>query len=128
MNTVKVLNDLKGFLEEHVAKHIELKYPDDDNAYSYKLIHPSVFVGWLPPKGYLPQGLESTIPCMVVGMDNGSDDTTESGLRIKLSMATYSPGEYGKEEQSLKPSFNGYVDLVNLFDATKAALLKHLIY
>lgn len=129
MNTMSIINDLKIFLEKYVANDIELKCSDDDNAYNFSLVHPSVFIGWIPPKGFLPEVIESAIPCIMVGLDNGTDDSRESSFKIKLSMATWSPGEYQKEnqEEKLIPSFNGYVDLINLLDKTKAVLLKNLI-
>ncbi|MTI49702.1 MAG: hypothetical protein FH761_17870 [Firmicutes bacterium] len=128
MNTVNVLKDLKDFLSENVANEIKLKSPDDNNVNSYALVNPAVFIGWLPPKGYLPSMFESSIPCIVVGMDNGADNTKKSTIDLKISFATFSPGEYEeKEGQAFTPSFNGYIDLVNLIDKTKAALSKNRI-
>lgn len=125
MHTVKALNTLKSFLEEQVSPKIKLQKASDDNVLAYELVHPSVHIGWLPLQGYIPEELGS-IPCLIVGMENGANNSEESDFNIKISFAVWSPGEHTNEGQ-YTPSFNGYVDLLNLIDLTKAQLSKQSI-
>lgn len=121
MHTVATLEILKHFLEEQVSPNIKLQKASDENVLDYTLVQPNVFIGWVPPEGYLPNELESSIPCLVVGLDTGADSQEESVFNIKISFAVYSPGEH-RPDGGYTPNFNGYIDLLNLIDLTKAKL------
>ena len=125
MNSVYVLNEIKSFLEENVSKQIKLQKASDNDIFAYELVSPSVFTGWLPPNGMLPDNI-GDVPCLIVGMDGGSDDGSINEFKIKISFAVYSPGEH-KEQGEYTPNFNGYVDLLNLIDLTKSQLVKEKI-
>lgn len=127
MHTVATLDILKHFLEKQVSQNIKLQKASNDNVLDYTLVKPNVFMGWVPPEGYLPNELESSIPCLVVGLDTGVDTQEESAFNIKISFAVYSPGEH-KLDGGYTPNFNGYIDLLNLIDLTKAKLSRaHVI-
>lgn len=126
MSTASVLDILKEYLDEKVASKIKLQKQSDNNIHHYELVHPSVFVGWIPPKGYFPDTIETNIPCIIVGLDNGEDASDSSDFNIRLSFAVFSPGEHIPNEQEnviYTPSFKGYRDLLNFIDLTKATLI-----
>jgi len=130
MSTITALEVLKEFLLEKVTPFIKLQKPNDNNVQEYELVNPKVHIGWIPPKGYLPEGMESTIPCLVVGMDEGSDDGQSSDISVRISIAVFSPGLHEPvaiDELKYTPDFQGYIDLVNLIDRTKAELIKNQI-
>ncbi|WP_069997755.1 hypothetical protein [Cellulosilyticum sp. I15G10I2] len=130
MSSAGILDLLKEYLEENVANKIKLQLADDNNIANYKLVNPNVFVGWIPPKGYLPTDVEQHIPCIVVGLDDGSDNSDYTTFSIRLSFAIFSPGDHTPNESgNIKyiPSFNGYRDLLNFIDLTKAALISDTI-
>ncbi len=129
MMNVSVLDTVKAFLEEKVASKIQLQRSEPEESGEYALMHPNVFVGWVPPEGYLPVGITAAIPCIVVGMDTGEDDRVEKEtLAIRLSLAVYDPGLHDPENPGpfgYTPSLEGYRNLVNFTDHTRAELLKH---
>lgn len=130
MNTVTALTVIEEFIKNNVVKKIKLQKPNSKNVMDYELVNPNVFIGWLPPKGYLPDQLNSPFPCIVVGADGGDDTVEELNYNIKLSFAVYSPGEHIPDEDNniqFTPSFQGYKDLLNLIDLTKAELIKATI-
>lgn len=129
MSTITVLETLKEFLQNTVTPTIKLQKPNDNNVRDFELVNPHVHIGWLPPKGYLPEGMESAIPCLIVGMDDGTDDGQGSGVSIRISFAVFSPGLHEPVNNAVKytPDFQGYIDLLNLIDRTKAELIKNQI-
>lgn len=129
MTTVTILNYIKEFLAKKVASNIKLQKPNDNNIRSYELVNPNVFIGWIPPEGYLADEVESAIPCLIVGMDEGNDGDTNASLNIRLSFAVYSPGEHVPQDDNViyTPSFQGYIDLLNFIDLAKAVLIKNTI-
>ena len=130
MTTISILEALQVFLKEKVASSIKLQKPSDGNIHNYELMHPEVHIGWIPPKGYLPSGMEAAIPCLIVGMDDGTDDGQEAGVNIRISAAVYSPGLHEPQSGSqikYTPDFKGYNDLLNLIDRTVAELSKNKV-
>lgn len=121
MTDIVALEALKKFLTDKVIPQIKLKKPNDKKVTEYKLIHPAVHIGWIPPNGYLPPEIESAIPCIIVGYDEGEDDNIETNLNIRLSFAIWNPG-FQDEEQNLTPDFEGYRDLSNFIEKTKHEL------
>lgn len=126
MSTVSILETLQSFLQEKVAPAIKLQKDDGNNVNNYELVHPAVHIGWIPPKGYLPAEMESGIPCLIVGMDEASDDAQSEEINIRISAAVYSPGQHNPDG-TYAPDFRGYNDLINLIDRTKAELIKNQI-
>lgn len=136
MSTITVLEVLKEFLLEKVTPSIKLQKSNDENVRGYELVNPQVHIGWIPPKGFLPEAMESTIPCLVVGMDDGIEDSQSSNINVRISVGVFSPGLHEpaennethepteNEESKYTPDFQGYIDLMNLIDRTKAELIK----
>ena len=113
-----------------MCKHLKLQKPSDNDIDNYELVNPAVHIGWIPPKGFLPPELETAIPCLVVGMDEGNDDGQEASLPIRISAAVYSPGLHTIQEGGsveCAPDFQGYIDLLNLIDRTVAEIAKNQI-
>ncbi|AYO30252.1 hypothetical protein D2962_06145 [Biomaibacter acetigenes] len=129
MSTVSVLEALKSFLQEKISPIIKLQKPSDNNIHDYKLVNPAIHIGWIPPKGYLPEGMEAAIPCLIVGLDDATDDGQGLELNIRISAAVYSPGLHKPVATGLDytPDFKGYNDLLNLIDRTVAELMKNQI-
>jgi hypothetical protein len=115
-----ILESIEAFCKEQVSPRIKLQVPFDDDIRKYQLMHPNVFIGWLPPPNQLDDvplqledGIKKALPAIIVGMDEGEDDGTDAGINIRITFVTYSPGFYPKEGK-LKPNFQGYRDLLNL--------------
>lgn len=129
MSTVAVLENIRDFLLSNVSPGIQLQQSNDKNIAEYELVNPNVFVGWIPPNGYLPEGVETAIPCLIVGLDEAADNGEEGQYNIRISAAVFSPGLHEPVETEIQytPDFQGYIDLLNLIDRTKAELLKNRI-
>lgn len=115
-----ILESIELFALEHVSPKIKLMVPNDDDISVYKLMHPNVFIGWIPPPNQLedvplqlPDGLKSAFPAIVIGMDDGDDDGNDSGINVRVSFIVYNPGLY-PESGVIIPNFKGYRDLLNL--------------
>lgn len=123
-----ILEAIQNFLIKNVSAKVKLQAPADDNIKNYQLMHPNVFIGWIPPSNQLndiPQQLmddvKKSLPGMIVGFDDGDDDGNEAGLNIRISFGVYNPGIY-KEDNSFMPNMKGYQDLVNLIFLTRQEL------
>lgn len=130
MSTIAILEALQAFLQDKVTPTIKLQKPNDNNVKDYTLVNPAVHIGWIPPKGYLPEGMESAIPCLIVGMDDGSQDAQSNDLNIRISAAVYSPGLHAPDAVgaiTYTPDFQGYQDLLNLMDRTLAKLTENRV-
>lgn len=122
MSTMTVLETLKAFLQTKVTPTIKLQKAENNNVQSYVLVNPAVHIGWLPPNGYLPEGMETAIPCLIVGMDEAVKDSADKEFNIRITAAVYSPGLHAPNESgeglNYTPDFQGYWDLLNLIDRT----------
>ena len=130
MSTVKELEGIQSFLKEKVCKNFKLKKPNDKNVDEFELVNPNVFVMNFPPKNYLPNGIKSIIPCIIVNFDEGNDDGKTSETNLRLIFVVYSPGFHEKNSENIVeaiPNGNGWIDLLNFMDKTKATILKHQI-
>jgi len=130
MSTVTILEAVQAFLQQKVAPTILLQKPNDNNVEDYSLVNPSVHIGWIPPKGYLPAGMESAIPCLIVGFDDGTMDDQDSSHNLRISAAVYSPGLHVPNESgevTYTPDFQGYRDLMNLIDRAVSKMGKNPI-
>lgn len=120
-----ILEAIQSFCLEHVSPKIKLQVPYDDDITKYKLMHPNVFIGWVPPPNHLEdaqfdvEGIKKALPAMVIGMDEGEDDGNDAGINIRITFVTYNPGLYAPvdgapEMITFTPNFQGYRDLLNL--------------
>lgn len=119
--TVTLLKKLQEVLQKEVCNKIELRESIDEK---YNLVNPSCFIGWIPPKTSLIESMQkqNSIPCMVIGAGKSIDTGESEEVEITLHLAVYSPGF--EDEKGLSPNYDGYVDLLNLMDKTKAFLLR----
>lgn len=115
-----ILESIQTFCQKHVASKVQLMAPNDDDITQYKLQHPNVFIGWIPPPNQMEEspiqldnGVKSAIPAMVIGMDDGEDDGSDAGINIRISFVVYNPGLY-PEPGVIMPNYKGYQDLLNL--------------
>ena len=128
-----ILESLQKFMLENVSPKIKLQVPNNDNIQKYNLIHPNVFIGWLPPPSKLQDVPEQTLndtkialPAIIVGFDEGNDDDDDAGLNIRLVIGVYNPATYMPNGDIL---FNttGYQDLVNLMHLCRQELISSSI-
>lgn len=124
-----ILEGLQKFLQQNVAIKIKLQKPIQKLTEKYELVNPAVHIGWIPPK--LPENMtldetvpniQTMIPCLIVGMDDGDDDGQEAGLNIRITFVTYNPGI--TDDRQITPSFMGYQDLLNLITLAREELAK----
>jgi hypothetical protein len=120
-----ILEGLKKFIEVNVAAKIKLLEYNKKMA-EYKLVIPAVFECYIPPNNYLPAGIDSPVPCIFIGLEDGSDDGTDATLNIRLTFVVYNPGEYG-ESGVVTPNYQGYKDLLNLITLTKRELAQAVV-
>jgi len=129
-----ILESIESFCKAHVAPRIKLQAPNDDDVREYQLMHPNVFIGWLPPPNQLDDvplqldnGVKKALPAMVIGMDEGDDDGTDAGINIRITFIVYNPGLY-PAEGGFVPNFRGYRDLLNLIFICRQELsMKYLL-
>ncbi|WP_061312816.1 hypothetical protein [Clostridium botulinum] len=128
MTDIEVLKELSLFLENNVARKVKLEKPPEkgiiDKEGSYELVNPSVYKGWIPLKNL--DEYEYSIPSIVVMVDDGEDDNSDSTLNIRLKIATYDPGET-QENGIVELNGNGYMDLLNLITKIRLALSQNPI-
>ena len=120
MSDLVVLEALKSFLEEEVASQIKFKKANDENVMNYELVNPSVYIGWVPPNGNLSKEIDLSVPCILVGHDEGEDDGKDATLDIRLSFILFNPGFKGNDN-NLTPDYEGYKDLLTLVHRVKRA-------
>lgn len=124
MTTNYILDVLKSRLEKEVASHIKLQKAREKESEEIELVNPIVAIGYLPPSSYLPKGY-TTIPAILVGIDEGEDNNDEASINIRLTFAVYGPGTH--KEGKWAPDFEGYRDLLNLIERTKINLFSNPI-
>jgi hypothetical protein len=128
-----ILESIQSFCLEHVSPKIKLQAPFDDDIDKYKLMHPNVFIGWVPPPNQLEDaqfeidgGIKKALPAIVVGMDEGEDDGSEAGIGIRITFITYNPGFYPVDGE-MTPNFKGYRDLLNLIFICRQQLSSRIL-
>ena len=128
-----ILESIQAFCQSNVSPKIKLMVPNDDDVTKYDLMHPNVFIGWIPPPNQLEEvafqlsnEVKSAIPAMVVGMDDGDDDGSDAGINVRITFVVYNPGFY-PVEGSVIPNFKGYQDLLNLIYICRQELSSHYI-
>lgn len=126
MTTMKIIENVQKFLEDNVCNTIRLKCPYDNDTERFELINPVVYPVYMPLKRQLPPGIKSAIPCLVVGFDEAEDDGQETGVKIRILAGVYDPGTHVSDgdEVMCVPDTNGWCDLINLLDRTRAEICK----
>jgi hypothetical protein len=128
MPDIVLLEALQKFLQDNVTSKIKLLKANEMDVHEYELVNPQVHIGWIPPKGFLPEGMEAAIPCIITGFDEGSDDGVGAGLNIRLSFAVFNPGQHDPPDaggiRNITPDFQGYRDLLNLMEKARQELIR----
>lgn len=130
MPTVKTLEQIQSFLQKKVCNNFKLKKPNDKNVDEFELVNPNVFIMNFPPKNYLPEGIKSTIPCIIVNFEDGTDDKETSEINLRLIFIVYSPGFHKENTENTvdaTPDGRGWIDLLNFMDKSKAEIIKNQI-
>ncbi len=129
-----ILESIQSFCNDNVAPKIKLQVPYDDDISKYELMHPNVFIGWIPPPNQLndvplqlESGIKKALPAMVIGMDEGEDDGTDAGINIRITFIVYNPGLYPTDGSGVIPDFKGYRDLLNLIFLCRQELAKKYV-
>ncbi|RII32849.1 hypothetical protein D2A34_21885 [Clostridium chromiireducens] len=130
MLTVSTLDEIKLFLQQNVCSKHKLKKPNDKNVDEFELVNPNVFIMNFPPKNFLPDGIKSTIPCIMINFEDGIDDNQTSDMNVRLIFIVYNPGFHKENSENIvevTPDGNGWIDLLNFIDKTKAEILRNRI-
>ena len=120
MAIVKQLDIIKSWLEKEICSHFEFKQADDENvdaSYKYKLVNPSVFILYVPPKEILGED-ENRVPSICIQFDDGQESLTDKGgtLNIRLQFSIFNPGMH--TEYGYKRNTEGWRDVWNFIDYT----------
>lgn len=121
MTALDALISLRDFLKNEVAPTILLQKEHSNPA---EYVHPYVSIISLPHKNFMPVNFQ--VPYILVGLENGDDDTQENSLRIRISCATYG-GDLDFQEKNNIPDEKGYIDLLNLIERIKSKLIDKAI-
>lgn len=128
MTDVEIINGLAVFLEKNVASKIMLEKPPEkgniDRIGSYELVNPVVYKGWMPLNNLTEYNY--SVPSIVVMLDEGIDDNSDSNLSLRLKIATFDPGET-QENGEVKLNGKGYMDLLNLMTRIRLELSQNPI-
>jgi hypothetical protein len=115
MVTLDFLKELKKFIQTEVASKIKLQKEESDPP---EYVHPYVEICYLPHKNFSPYDFQ--VPLILISLDDGEDGAESHSISIRLTLATYGGGFY---EETKIPDAKGYIDLLNLIEITKQALI-----
>lgn len=121
MTALEALTGLKTFLQKEIACKIKLQKEESDPV---ELVHPYVSIITLPHKNFMPFNFQ--VPNILIGVENGEDDTDEHSLNIRISCATYG-GNAEFQERNNIPDEKGYLDLLILLELIKSKLVNATI-
>lgn len=128
MTDIDIINGLASFLEKNVAKKFLLEKPPEkgiiDRIGSYELVNPAVYKGWIPLNNLSEYNY--SVPSIVVMLDEGIDDNSDSNLSLRFKIATFDPGET-KENGEVQLNGKGYIDLLNLITKIRLELSQNPI-
>lgn len=131
MTALDALNALQEFLKTNVAEKIKLQkepgqdeLPDPTKEKSY--VHPSVPLIHMAHKNFDPAGYR--VPFLSVMFDSDDDDDGDRTMSIRLVGGVYGGGNYaGDIDPEGIPDNQGYLDLLNLLEKAKTALLRETV-
>lgn len=121
MTALDALKSLKKFIEENVAENLKLQ-KELSNPPEY--VNPYVSIITLPHKNFMPVNFQ--VPYILIGMENGTENTDENKLQIRIACATYG-GNVAFQEQNNIPDEQGYIDLLTMLERIKAKLINEAI-
>lgn len=120
MTAVEALNALKSFVEEEVASKILLP-KEGLSTPEPEYVNPYVALIALPHKNFAPVNFQ--VPHILIGLVDGTDAADEHPLNIQMQFATFGGDIVFKETANI-PDSQGYIDLLNLIERTKSALVQ----
>ena len=115
MTVLDTLKNLKAFIDETI-KNQNLKFQKEDT--EDELVFPYVEICYFPHKNFTPFGFSS--PAVLISFDGDSDGANENAIDIRLICSTYGGGYY---ENTAIPDSKGYIDLINLMERLKIAIV-----
>lgn len=116
MTTLDALKDLKTFIENFV-KESEMTFQREESDPPEYVI-PFVQICYFPHKNFTPGLFQS--PGVLVSLDEDEDGAQDNSMSIRLICGTYGGGYY---EGTGIPDAKGYLDLLNLMERLKVALI-----
>lgn len=119
MTALDCLNALKKFIQTEVADNISLLKENTENEY----VHPYVSLMTLPHKNFTP--VDFTVPFILIGFNEGSDEAGENRLSIRILCATYTSDTY--DDDVKLPAETGYRDLLNILETIKLKLIGNAV-
>ena len=119
MTAVMSLKALQKYLQTEVADKILLR-KESLTTEEPEYVHPYVALMSLPHKNFMPVNFQ--VPYILLGLANGTDAAEEHVLNIRLQFATFG-GNVNFNESANIPDPSGYIDLLNLMEKTKWALI-----
>lgn len=121
MTTVKILDDVTAWAQEHICSKIQLKVPPKgaepvDSDYDYRTANPTAFTMYVPAEDKLGAPNEHAFPSLCVRFLEGVDDmsTKEGTLGIQFMLSVWNPGTHG--ESSFQRNADGWRDVWNFVD------------
>lgn len=125
MTELEVLNGVAEFLKNDVAPFLNLKKEKKKLDEDYELVHPAVYVSYVPPKGF-KNDYKFAVPCFLIMSDSGKDDYDNASLMIRVKIVTYDDGEV-QQDGGLIPTVDGYKDILNCFEKIRLKIAEKSI-
>lgn len=139
MNHIKILQDIKKYLEDELCSKISSKKPDNeinDERYKLELVNPKVHLGALPIGNENVQDA----PSFILSINEATRTGNKSNFKLRINIVLWSPGKYlsesykaiddpnalgGKSYKKQSPTQekyerddSGFIELWNLIDKT----------
>jgi hypothetical protein len=104
MSVVKIIDDVKEWVEQEICSKIRLKVPPEGNEpndrdYDHTLANPVAFAMYVPTKDKVPPKIKSVFPSVCVRFLEGTDDLSakEGNIGIQLCFSAWDPGLHGSD-------------------------------
>ena len=104
MSVVKILDDVKTWVEEEICSKVQLKAPPEgdepnDRDYDHSLVNPVAFTMYVPTKDKLPPSVKAVFPSVCVRFLDGTESMTakEGSIGIQLCFSAWDPGLHGSD-------------------------------
>ena len=117
MAVIKQLDKIKNWLETEICPQFKFKQADNENVddtYPYKLVNPSIFLLYVPPKELI--GEATRAPAICIQFDEVQENLMNASgiLNIRLQFSVFNPGKHFKGD--FKRDTEGWRDLWNFID------------
>ena len=102
MTLTTIIENVAQWAQAAICDGLKLKLPDDDRndaSYPGEFVTPTAFPMFVPARDRLPPNVAAPIPSLCVQFKDGKDELVggKRTVRLRLSLATWSPGEHGTE-------------------------------